>query len=172
GFADVAGSAVCMSPTRSFGFSSSSSLDTEKFGRRASGSGIGGATERRRPATRGNGTSFASRGSSRGMIKRRSSRSTRATVSATSASTTGVGPRAPLRRGGDAVLELISAVGEPRDVGGGQLQQQAVGGADREPPEEHCARGDQAERPQDLPEHEGNERQQGTDEQPAQPVEL
>src|SRR5260370_1399828 len=68
-------------------FSSSSSRETEKLGRRPWGSGIGGAAASTSPSSSGTGTSRASRGIRRAMMRRAPSCPARVGASRTSAST-------------------------------------------------------------------------------------
>ena len=83
-------SEVCISPARSLGVSSSSSLETEKLGKLPCGSGIGGAIDKSRPATSGSGTNLVSRETRRGITRFLARLPTRALVSASRASTSGV----------------------------------------------------------------------------------
>ena len=172
--AAVGRSVLCMSPARSLGLSSSSSFDTEKFGRPPCGSGMGGAMDSRSPAASGSGMSFASRGKRRGMIRRRARASTRAAVSATSASTIGraVGARPPFEGGRDPILKLVPPIGQARHVARRQLQGQSVHGSDEESRAQQAARDGEPQRAEQLAQHERHEGQDRAREQPAETVEL
>ena len=138
------------------GLSSSSSFDTENVGKLPWGNGMGGATDSKSPATSGIGMSLRS-------AREQPWDDPPAGESADARRRIGdervhdgraVQAPAPLEGGGDAILQLVSAVRQPRHVTRGQLHGEPVDGSDHGPRAEEGARHGEPEGSEQLSEHE------------------